>query len=113
MYEAVAVELAGMPEMASLRRVSTGGETIVSFGSRLVFRYQDDDTGLRNLAIVALTDAGVEGLEVAKVFGCIHSEPRLTRGSCREMVAGDGVGRDPQGPRRHLGRDGSGSGMAG
>lgn len=66
-----------MPEMASLRRVSTGGETIVSFGSRLVFRYQDDDTGLRNLAIVALTDAGVEGLEVAKVFGL--SAPYISR----------------------------------
>ena len=67
--EVVAVELAGMPEVASLRRVSLGGETFVSFGSRLVFRYQDDDTALRNLAIVALIDAGVKGLEVAQVLG--------------------------------------------
>ena len=76
-----------MPEMASLRRVSTGGETIVSFGSRLVFRYQDDDTGLRNLAIVALTDAGVEGLEVAKIFGLSAPYISRIRGEARRSGA--------------------------
>jgi hypothetical protein len=85
-YEAVAVELAGMPEMASLRRVSVGGETIVSFGPRLVFRYEDDDTAMRNLAIVALTDAGVEGLEVARVFAL--SAPYISRIRCEARRRG-------------------------
>jgi len=86
-YEAVAVELAGMPEVASLRRVSLGGETIVSFGSRLVFRYQDDDTAMRNLAIVALTDAGLQGLEVARVFGLSAPYISRIRGEARRSGA--------------------------
>ena len=87
MYETVAVELAGMPEVASLRRVSLGGETIVSFGSRLVFRYQDDDTAMRNLAIVALTDAGLQGLEVARVFGLSAPYISRIRGEARRSGA--------------------------
>jgi len=86
-YKAVAVELARTPEMASLRRVSLAGETIVSFGSRLVFRYQDDDTAMRNLAIVALTDAGVEGLEVARVFRLSAPYISRIRGEARRSGA--------------------------
>ena len=76
-----------MPDIAVLRRVSTGGETTVSFGARLVFRYQDDDTGMRNLAIVALTDAGVEGLEVAEVFGLTAPYVSRIRGEARRSGA--------------------------
>ena len=76
-----------MPDIAVLRRVSTGGETTVSFGARLVFRYQDDDTGMRNLAIVALTDAGVEGLEVAEVFGLTAPYVSRIRGEARRNGA--------------------------
>jgi hypothetical protein len=72
-----------MPDIAVLRLFSVGGETTVSFGSRLVFRYQDDDTGMRNLAIVALTDAGVEGLEVARVFGLSAPYVSRIRGEAR------------------------------
>jgi hypothetical protein len=35
----------------------------------LVYRYEADDIGMRNLAIVALTDAGRRVDEVAAVFG--------------------------------------------
>jgi hypothetical protein len=86
-YEAVAVELAGMPEMAPLRRVCLGGHTVVSFGARLVFRYEDDDTAMRNLAIVALSDAGVEGLEVARVFGLSAPYISRIRGEARRSGA--------------------------
>jgi len=67
-FDAVAVELPGMPEAATLRRVSVDGKTTVSFGRRLVFSYDDDDLTMRNLAIVALRDAKVPGLEIAQVF---------------------------------------------
>ncbi len=49
---------------AWLRWGDLGGETLISDGRQLVFRYADDDTGMRNIAVVALTDAGV-----AAVFG--------------------------------------------
>ncbi len=62
-------ELPGLPEPAKLRRHSSGGQTVVSYGARVVFRFADDDTAMRNLAVVALTDAGAQGLEVAAVFG--------------------------------------------
>jgi len=63
------LQLGGMPEPAVLRRHSSGGETLISYGRQLVFRYADDDTGMRNMAVVALTDAGVAGREVAAAFG--------------------------------------------
>ncbi len=96
MLNVTVAELPGMPDIAMLRLVSTGGETAVSFGSRLVFRFQDDDTGMRNLAIVALTDAGVEGLEVAKVFGL--SAPYVSR------IRGEARRNGAQGLVKRLGR---------
>lgn len=57
-----------MPEPAVLRRHRVCGETVVSHGRRVVFRY-DDDIAMRNLAVVALTDAGTPGVEVAATFG--------------------------------------------
>ncbi|MDA8044085.1 MAG: helix-turn-helix domain-containing protein [Actinomycetota bacterium] len=86
MFEAVAVELAGMPEAVVLRRSSVNGHSVVSFGTRLVFCYDDDDIGMRNLAVVALTDAGVPGLEVAKVFDL--SAPYVSRLRGRARASG-------------------------
>jgi hypothetical protein len=47
----------------------------------------DDDTAMRNLAFVALTDAGVEGLEVAKVFGITAPYVSRIRGEARRSGA--------------------------
>src|SRR5665647_1882351 len=52
------VELEGMPEAATLRLVASDGQVFVACGHSLVWRYDADDKGMRNLAIVALTDAG-------------------------------------------------------
>jgi transposase len=88
-FESVAVELPGMPEASSLRRHSTGGETVVSFGSRLVFRYGDGDLAMRNLAISALREAGVSGLQVAEIFSLSPEQvARLRTRVKREGSAG-------------------------
>lgn len=50
-----------MPEPARLVRVVAGGQCLVTVGRTLVYHYAVDDTGMRNLAIVALTDAGTSG----------------------------------------------------
>ena len=63
------VELEGMPEPAVLRLLVSDGHCLVSFGRVLVYRYDVDDLGMRNLAIVALTDAKQSVNEVAAVFG--------------------------------------------
>jgi hypothetical protein len=57
-------ELVGMPPAFEL----TKGEVVVSFGSKALFVMDPTDRGMRNLAVVALTRAGVKGVEVAGLF---------------------------------------------
>src|SRR5665647_410556 len=52
------IELEGMPRAATLRLVASEGQVLVAWGNSLVCRYESDDNGMRNLVIVALTDAG-------------------------------------------------------
>src|SRR5450759_1201903 len=58
-------ELDGMPEPVVLALVVCDGRCLVSVGRSLVYRFDVDDIGMRNLAIVALTDAGRRVDEVA------------------------------------------------
>jgi len=84
-FESVAVEFSGMPEASLLRRYCTGGETVVCFGRRLVFQYADGDLGMRNLAIAALRDAGVSGLEIAEVFDLSPEQVSRLRARVRRL----------------------------
>jgi len=74
-----------MPEASLLRRHCTGGETVVSFGRRLVFEYSDGDLGMRSLAIAALRDAGVPGLEIAEVFDLSPEQVSRLRARVRRL----------------------------
>ncbi len=58
-----------MPAPVELRSEVVGDEVVVSYGGRILACYGRGDRGLRNLAIVALTRAGVAGVEVAALFG--------------------------------------------
>jgi hypothetical protein len=62
-------ELAGMPPPLAFRVDATGEEVVVSCGGRVLACYDRADRGMRNLAIVSLTRAGVKGVEVAGLFG--------------------------------------------
>ena len=55
-----------MPEPAVLRLSASDGQVLVTCGRTLLYRYDADDIGMRNLAIVALTDAGRRVDEVAR-----------------------------------------------
>lgn len=66
---ATAVAFDGMPEREELRLHRTDGTVLVTWGPRVLFRFDDADTGMRNLAMVALAEAGVAGTEVAALFG--------------------------------------------
>src|SRR5674476_1385152 len=59
-------ELEGMPEPEVLRLNASDGQVLVTWGRTLVYRYDAEDLGMRNLAIVALTDAGRRVDEVAQ-----------------------------------------------
>jgi len=58
-----------MPDPRDLRRVSADGQTLIFAGSRLLFRYRDDDTGARNVAVAVLRQLGYGGQAVAAVMG--------------------------------------------
>lgn len=58
-----------MPEPYLLQRHVAGGETLITRGQYLVARYDSDDIGMRNLAVVALSDAGHSGAEMGACFG--------------------------------------------
>src|SRR5665647_3520395 len=73
-------ELEGMPEPVVLRLHTSDGQVLVTWGRVLVYRYEADDIGMRNLAIVALTDAGRRVEEVAAVFGLTATYVSILRG---------------------------------
>src|SRR5450759_2929811 len=106
-------ELEGMPEPAVLRLVTSDGHILVTWGRALVYRYEVEDIGMRNLAIVALTDAGRRVDEVAGVFGLTATYVSMLRGRAR--LPGSTMQELPclrrkRGPRRWLrppGRPGS------
>ncbi len=62
-------QLAGMPPSLKLCLEAGGDSVVVSYGGRALALYERGDQGMRNLAIVSLTRAGVPGVEVAALFG--------------------------------------------
>ena len=73
-------ELVGMPAPCELRLDAVGDNVVVSYGGRALTFYERGDRGMRNLAIVSLTRAGVSGVEVARLFGiCPEHVSRLRR----------------------------------
>lgn len=73
----------GMPEPGGLRLHVADGQVLVVCGTSLLYRYDSDDTGMRNLAIVALTDVGRRVDEVAALFGLAATYVSTLRGRAR------------------------------
>lgn len=92
-------ELEGMPEPAELRLHTSDGLVLVSVGRALVYRYEVGDTGMRNLAIVALTDAGRRVDEVAAVFGLTATYVSILRGRARRAGSAGLVARRGRPPK--------------
>jgi len=65
----------------------------------LVYRYEADDTGMRNLAIVALTDAGRRVDEVARVFDLTATYVSILRGRARTHGSAGLVARRGRPPK--------------
>jgi len=72
-----------MPEPVVLRLATSDGQVLVTWGHALVYRYEVQDIGMRNLAIVALTDAGRRVDEVARVFDLTATYVSMLRGRAR------------------------------
>ncbi|MGH3856072.1 MAG: hypothetical protein ACRDR6_21800 [Pseudonocardiaceae bacterium] len=76
--------LEGMPEPESLRLVTHEGEVVVLAGRWVLFRFAVADTGMRRLAMVALTEAGHAVKSVAEVFGVHLNYLSALRKTARE-----------------------------
>ena len=72
-----------MPDPAVLRRVDSQGKTMVLLGTRVLFSYECDDAGMRNLAVVAVTDAGVACRRAAELFGLSPQYVSMLRARAR------------------------------
>ena len=92
--------LAEMPEPYRLRLLTRDGEVSVFRGPYLYAQYSSDDLGMRNLAIVALSDAGVSVNEVASCFQLGPSYVSSLRTRARQLGS-EGLVR-PRGRQRSL-----------
>ena len=88
--------LEGMPPPWALTRFGAEGEVVVSWGPKVLFHFDADDVAMRNLAMVALSEAGVACGEVARTFGVSREHvSRIRSKAARQGSAGlfDGRGR--------------------
>jgi transposase len=90
----------GMPEPYGYWRVRQAGEVLVGFGRRVMFHFDERDVGMRNLAVVALTEAGAKGTEVAALFGLSREHVSRLRG--RAVNGGSRALVPPRGAPRKL-----------
>jgi hypothetical protein len=66
---AAAAILEGMPDPRDLRRLDTGGETVIFAGSAELFRFAAGDTAMRHVAAAVLRQLKFPGKDVAAVLG--------------------------------------------
>ncbi len=93
-------QLSGMPEPHRYWRTVQDGEVLVGYGPRVMFCFDERDQGMRNLAVVALTQAGVAGKEVAGLFGL--SAVYVSRLRSRAAEGGSQALLPPRGAPRKL-----------
>ena len=74
-----------MPAPLELCSETVGESVVVSYGGRMLACYDRGDRGMRNLAIVSLTRAGVKSVEVARLFGV---RPERVYWLCRQAAEG-------------------------
>jgi transposase len=75
--------LDGMPEPSDLHLYVQDGRTVVMVGSQVVAGWNDDDLGMRNMAVVTLTELGFACQRVAEVMGWTPQYVSMLRGRVR------------------------------
>ena len=66
-------QLPGMPPSLTLCLEAVGDSVVVSYGGRALALYERGDQGMRNLAIVSLTRAGVPVSRSPRCSGSVRS----------------------------------------
>ena len=99
MSVAVAQVLEGVPDASRLRLVEVDGRRVVMLGARALFAFDAGDLGMRNVAVVALTEMRFRGQDVAAVFGLTATYVSEWRGRARDEGSA-GLVRDRGRPRK-------------
>ena len=98
--------LEGMPDAADLRVLRSDGVTWVFAGKTALFRFDDADTAMRNIAVAALRQIGFPGTQVAAALGLTTNYVATLHQ--RAQRDGDRRAGPAAGPPAH--RDGAGLG---
>jgi len=96
---AVAQVLEGVPDVSRLRLVEVDGRRVVMLGARALFAFDAGDLGMRNVAVVALTEMRFPGRDVAALFGLTATYVSELRGRARDEGSA-GLVRDRGRPRK-------------
>jgi hypothetical protein len=80
----VAQVLDGMPDPAHLHKIEIDDRVVIMVGERVLFDYPTGDTGMRNLAVVTLTQLRFGGAEVAALIGLTPQYVSMLRGRARD-----------------------------
>ena len=103
MSAAASAILDGMPSPRDLRRLDTGGETVIFAGSVQLFRFAGDDAAMRHIAAAGLRQLGFAGKDVAAVLGLTTSYVATLRQ--RALREGTAALVRPAGRPRETGED--------
>ena len=103
MLAAASAILDGMPSPRDLRRLDTGGETVIFAGSVQLFRFAGDDAAMRHIAAAGLRQLGFAGKDVAAVLGLTPSYVATLRQ--RALREGTAALVRPAGRPRETGED--------
>ncbi len=85
MSVAVAQVLEGMPDPEHLHKIDIDDQVVIMVGSRVLFCFLATDLGMRNLAIVTLTELGFSGAAVAALLGLSPVYVSRVRGWARDQ----------------------------
>jgi transposase len=72
-----------MPDWTGLHGTVHDGRTVLTVGSVVVASYDNEDTGMRNMAVVMLTQMGFAGVDVARLVGLTPEYVSELRGNAR------------------------------
>ena len=72
-----------MPDWTGLHSTVHDGRTVLAVGSVVVASYDNEDTGMRNMAVVMLTQMGFAGVDVARLVGLTPEYVSELRGNAR------------------------------
>jgi hypothetical protein len=84
MSVAVAQVLDGMPDPSHLHKIDIDGQTVIMLGERVLFSFAVSDIGMRNIAVVTLTQLKFPSTDVAALTGLTAQYVSMLRGRARD-----------------------------